>query len=188
MKPMPTVVHGFDWPDRVVVGTIGRPGSRTFYLQTREGSRLISVRVEKEQSAALADKIEQILNQLMTEDRNALRIPVDAPPELVDTDPLEPVEEQFRTGTLGLGWDPSTAQIVIQAYSFPEIDDDVDPDSIDVDELEPEEALQVRMPVGTARAFVQATRAVVGAGRPTCPLCGQPLDPDGHVCSTSDEL
>ncbi|MBO9556841.1 DUF3090 family protein, partial [Cellulomonas sp.] len=50
----------------------------------------------------------------------------------------------------------------------------------------PEEALLVRMPVGTARAFVQRTRRVVGAGRPACPRCGLPVDPDGHVCDPLD--
>ena len=54
---MPTIVHEFDWPDRVVVGTIGRPGSRSFYLQVRAGARLVSVALEKEQSAVLADAL-----------------------------------------------------------------------------------------------------------------------------------
>jgi len=184
---MPTVVHGFDWPDRVIVGTIGQPGSRTFYLQAREGRRLISVRLEKEQSAALAEKIEQILDELMAEDGNPLGIPAEAMPELVDTAPLEPVDEQFRTGVLGVGWDPSTAQVIVQASSFPELDDDIDLESVDVSELEPEEAMQVRMPVGTARAFVHATRVIVAAGHPSCPLCGRPMEPEGHVCTFSDE-
>ena len=40
---MPSIVHGFDWPDRLVVGTIGRPGERAFYLQARSGKRVTSV-------------------------------------------------------------------------------------------------------------------------------------------------
>ncbi len=46
--------------------------------------------------------------------------------------------------------------------------------------------LLVRIPVGTARAFVERTRQVVRAGRPTCPRCGRPIDDDGHVCTTTD--
>jgi uncharacterized repeat protein (TIGR03847 family) len=58
---------------------------------------------------------------------------------------------------------------------------DVEPED-DEDEAEPAEALVLRIPVGTARAFAERTRQVVAAGRPTCPLCGQPMDPDGHLC------
>jgi uncharacterized repeat protein (TIGR03847 family) len=62
---MPTRVHEFDWPDRVVVGTIGPPGARTFYLQVRAGSQTVSIAMEKQQSALLAEKIDEILDQLL---------------------------------------------------------------------------------------------------------------------------
>ena len=63
---MPTRVHEFSWPDRVVVGTIGLPGARTFYLQVRAGKQLVSIAMEKQQSALLAEKIDEILDQLST--------------------------------------------------------------------------------------------------------------------------
>ena len=62
------------------------------------------------------------------------------PLELVDSDDLEPVEEQFRTGVMSLGWDPTTAQLVIEAHPLAEVEED-------------EEVLRVKMPVGTTRAF-----------------------------------
>jgi len=174
---MPTLVHLFDWPDRVVVGTVGSPGARSFYLQVRDGARSTSVALEKEQSAVLAEKIDEILDALMADDGNRFSVPPVSPAELVDNDPLDqPVEEQFRAGMMRLGWDPSTAQVVLEAFPFVETDDD-DPGP----DAEPSEMLQVRMPVGTARAFVQRTRQVVRSGRPVCPLCGE-LAGDGHVC------
>lgn len=195
---MPALVHEFDWPDRVVVGTVGRPGSRTFYLQVRDGARSASVALEKEQSALLAEKIDEILDQLMAHEGNRFSVPATTPAELVDDDPLDqPVEEQFRAGSMRLGWDPSTAQVIIEAFPLVEpladLDDEADADSAvveldgalpvqDEDDLEPGEVLLVRIPVGTARAFVQRTRRVVLAGRPACPLCGEPVDEDGHVC------
>ncbi|MCB7137449.1 DUF3090 domain-containing protein [Cellulosimicrobium marinum] len=180
---MPTLVHAFDWPDRVVVGTVGEPGSRTFYLQAREGSRTASVVLEKEQSAVLAEAIERVLDELMAAPDNEYSIPTDVPAELVDDGPLDqPVEEEFRTGSMRLAWDPRTAQVVVEAY--PLVDDD---EATDEDDAEPAEVLLVRMPVGTARAFVQRTRAVVQSGRPACPLCGRPVDPDGHECAPTDE-
>jgi uncharacterized repeat protein (TIGR03847 family) len=182
---MPTVIHGFDWPDRVVVGTVGEPGARTFYLQARDGARIVSVALEKEQSAVLAEKIVEILDGLMVAEGNPFSVPAGTPIELVDNDPLDqPVEPEFRTGVMSLGWDPSTAQLVIEAFPFVEIDEDA-PDSA---AAEPAEMLKVRIPVGTARAFAERTLAIVGAGRPLCPLCGTPMDAGGHVCPLPGDL
>jgi uncharacterized repeat protein (TIGR03847 family) len=178
---MPTIVHGFDWPDRVVVGTVGRPGARTFYLQARDGRRVVSVALEKEQSAVLAHKIDEILDEVRSVDGNPSSVPETAPVELVDDAPLDqPVEAEFRVGALSLGWDPSTAQVVVEAYPLVDPDDDgPDPDDLE----EPAEMMSLRLPVGTARAFAARTLQVVGSGRPPCPLCGAPMDPEGHVCA-----
>ncbi|MEE9096189.1 DUF3090 domain-containing protein [Pseudarthrobacter phenanthrenivorans] len=180
---MPTLVHEFAWPDRVVIGTIGIPGARTFYLQVRAGTQLVSIALEKQQSALLADKIDDILDQLIALEGNPFSVPTGTPIELVDNDPLEDVQEQFRTGAMSLGWDPTTAQVVIEAYPLTEVEADPDDDPLDPDNDEVPEMLLVRMPVGTARAFTKRTREVVGAGRPLCPLCGYPMDADGHVCN-----
>ena len=180
---MPTRVHEFDWPDRVVVGTIGLPGARTFYLQVRAGNQIVSIAMEKQQSALLAEKIDEILDQLLNVEGNPHSVPTGTPIELVDNDQLEAVEEQFRTGAMSLGWDPTTAQVVIEAYPITDADADNDDESLDEDDADVPEMLLVRMPVGTARAFAKRTREVVGAGRPACPLCGYPVDADGHVCT-----
>ncbi|MCU1445413.1 DUF3090 domain-containing protein [Cryobacterium sp.] len=180
---MPTIVHEFAWPDRVVVGTVGLPGSRTFYLQVRTGAQIVSIALEKQQSALLAEKIDEILDQLINYAGNPFSIPTSTPIELLDNDPLEPVQEEFRTGSMSLGWDPTTVQVVLEA--FPIVDEE-DDELLDVAVVEPAEMLVVRMPVGTARAFAKRTREVVGAGRPLCPLCGQPIDPDGHTCDLPD--
>jgi uncharacterized repeat protein (TIGR03847 family) len=180
---MPTRVHEFDWPDRVVVGTIGVPGSRTFYLQVRAGSQMVSIALEKQQSALLAEKIDEILDQLLNVEGNPHSVPTSTPIELVDNDELDAVQEQFRTGAMSLGWDPTTAQVVIEAYPITDVDDDNDAESLNENGAEVPEMLLVRMPVGAARAFAKRTREVVGAGRPACPLCGYPVDPDGHVCT-----
>ncbi|MEF2976928.1 DUF3090 domain-containing protein [Subtercola sp. YIM 133946] len=186
---MPTIVHEFTWPDRVVVGTIGHPGSRTFYLQVRTGPQIVSVALEKEQSALLAEKIDEILDELMSAEGNPFSVPAQTPVELVDNDPLEPVDEQFRTGAMSLGWDPSTLQIVIEAFPFSESDVE---EAIESDDetlvIDPPEMLVIRAPVGTARAFAKRTREIVGAGRPLCPLCGAPIDAGGHICAALTDL
>ena len=184
---MPTRVHEFNWPDRAVVGTIGLPGARTFYLQVRSGTQVVSIASEKQQSALLAEKIDEILDQLATVQGNPFSVPTTTPPELVDNDQLEAVQEHFRTGTMSLGWDPTTAQIVIEAYPLTDVEADDNDDLPDEDGAHESEKLLLRIPVGTARAFAQRTREVVGAGRPLCPLCGYPIDPDGHLCTLPED-
>lgn len=182
---MSSVVHGFDWPDRFVVGTLGNPGSRTFYLQARAGDQLLSVAVEKEQSAALAQRIDEVLDELMDSEGNPFSVPPGVPDALIDNDPLElPVEEKFRAGLMSLGWDPATAQLIIEAAPAPELT----ADELFETEIEPEEVLQVRIPVGAARAFARRAREVVQAGRPICPNCGQPMNSAAHNCDEADEL
>ncbi|PQZ95985.1 hypothetical protein CQ018_01480 [Arthrobacter sp. MYb227] len=180
---MPTRIHEFAWPDRVVVGTIGLPGARTFYLQVRAGAQLVSIVMEKQQSAVLAEKIDEILDELMSVEGNRFSVPSSTPVELVDNDPLEAVQEQFRTGAMSLGWDPSTAQIVIEAYPLPAEDPDDTNEGPHEERTDEPEMLRVLMPVGTARAFTMRTFEIVSAGRPICPLCGYPIDPDGHTCT-----
>lgn len=179
-------VHEFDWPDRLVIGTVGSPGDRTFYLQARAGERLVSALMEKEQSAALAEKLDEVLDEIMVQDGNPFSVPAEAPAALDDRAPLDsPVVEQFRVGILSLGFDPTTGQVVIEA--FPLVEDT--PESLlEPEPEEPAEVLHVRIPVGAARSFCKRTREIVGAGRPTCPLCFGPIDPDGHVCSPPDDL
>lgn len=177
------IVHSFDWPDRFVVGTVGQPGERTFYLQARTGPQVVSVALEKEQSAALAENLDAVLDELMATEGNPFSVPATAPAGLVDNEALDqPLTEQFRVGVMGLGWDPSTSQVVIEAAPVLE----ADPDMPEPDEAQPTEVLLVRIPVGAARAFAERTRAVVGAGRPLCSLCGAPMDPEGHVCELPD--
>ena len=180
---MPTRVHEFAWPDRVVVGTIGLPGARTFYLQVRAGTEIVSIALEKQQAALLAEKIDELLDQLVTVEGNPFSVPMGTPIELVDNDQLEAVQEQFRTGAMSLGWDPTTAQVVVEAHPITDVDSDDDGESLHEDGASEPEMLLVRMPVGTARAFAKRTREIVGAGRPTCPLCGYPIDADGHTCT-----
>lgn len=178
---MATTIYDYNWPDRVVIGTLGEPGARTFYLQARAGSELTSIALEKQQAAVVAEMIDEILDQLSTMDGNPFNVPEHTPVELVDNSPLEEVIETFRVGAMNLGWDATVAQVVLEAFSLNQAEDeDFDPDG-------PGAQMQVRMPVGTARAFAMRTHEIVAAGRPICTKCGNPIDPDGHACGESAE-
>jgi uncharacterized repeat protein (TIGR03847 family) len=189
-------VHAFEPPERFVAGTVGEPGDRTFFLQARGGGRVVSVALEKVQVQLLAEKLEELLSEA------GRRFGVDLPevPVLAinDNEPLDtPVDEEFRVGTLGLAFDVDTTTVVIEAIEAGEgeaevelgadeldDDDDDDDDTIDDDD-EPDDdldRLRVRLTPEATRAFIDRARRVVAAGRPPCPLCGQPLDPAGHLC------
>ena len=177
-------VHSFDPPERFVTGTVGQPGSRAFYLQARSGTTLVSVGVEKQQVAALAERIDELLDEVMATAPHSTVVPAVAPFDLVDSAPLDqPIEEEFRAGTMTLSWDPDDERVVIEVFPFSEAAV-IAPDQLEesIVEPEPEEVLVVRLAPGYARAFVQRSGQVLEAGRPTCPFCGNPIDPDGHLC------
>ena len=101
------VIHEFDPPERFVAGTVGEPGGRTFFLQARSGPRMVSVALEKQQVAVLAERIDELLDEVMASTGNETLIPAVAPVGLDDSGPLEqPIDEQFRAGTMTLSWDP----------------------------------------------------------------------------------
>jgi uncharacterized repeat protein (TIGR03847 family) len=167
-------VFDYDPPERFVAGAVGQPGARVFYLQARAEGRLTTVALEKLQVAALAGRLEELLDEVLRLSGGAAHVPALAPADLADEEPLDvPVAEDFRVGTMALAWDPERSQVVIEAQEV--IDED------DLDSPEPA-VLRVRISAGAARAFTQRALQIVAAGRPPCPLCGQPLDAAGHVC------
>ncbi len=176
-------VYDFDPPRRLVVGTVGPPGQRTFFLQARDDRRLVSVSCEKEQLAAIADRLVELLDELA----GGAGAEVSAA-AYADDGPLEtPIEDEFRVTTLALGWDDERRVVLIEA-SHDESPDDPD-DSDDPDEsagsgdvASGKQALRAVLSPAQARAFARRTQAVVSAGRPPCPFCGGPLDASGHVC------
>src|SRR6476661_5030932 len=185
---MASVIHSFDPPERFVAGTVGPPGQRTFFLQARTGARVVSVALEKQQVQALAERIDELLDEVMANAPGDAVVPAVAPVGLEDTAPLEqPIEEEFRAGTMTLSWDPADERIVIEVFPYSEAavitpEQVADLDEEEFEEPEPDEVLLVRIPAGVARAFVKRSEQVLGAGRPDCPFCGNPIDPDGHLC------
>ncbi|MFI5935461.1 DUF3090 domain-containing protein [Actinoplanes sp. NPDC051494] len=187
-------VHAFEPPERFVAGTVGEPGDRTFFLQARGGGRVVSVSLEKVQVSLLAEKLEELLVEASK--RFGVDLPETSPLVVNDNEPLDnPVDEEFRVGTLGLAFDVDTSTVVIEAIEAGEADPEVelvededgpvDDDDDDEDDDEPDDdldRLRVRLTPEATRAFIDRARRVVNAGRPPCPLCGQPLDPAGHLC------
>ena len=191
---MAILVHRYDSPDRFVAGTVGQPGERTFFLQAREGNRITSVVVEKQQVSVLAEHLDKVLDEVLRRSGPAAQVPP-AHEKPSDTDPLDaPITEEFRVGTMTIAWDAEINKIVIELFSNVDEDDDEGADDEPElsaaaaaalegnDEVNADEVFVVKISPSYARDFVARAQALVAAGRPPCPFCLQPLDPAGHIC------
>lgn len=161
-----------DSVDFVTIGTVGPPGQRTFHLQARMDEVLVTLTIEKFQASAIADSIDQIIEQIASE--FDVETP-EADTSAWDLALLEPIQPRFRVGQIGMGYDADKDQIFLVAG-----------------ELLPEEALEEprTVRIGATRiqmtTLAEHTRHVVEQGRPICGNCGQPIDPDGHFCPRSN--
>ena len=206
---MPRRIYDFGVPDRFVTGTVGQPGHRTFFLQARKGTAIVSVVLEKVQVQVLAERLALLLAEIA---RRGVQVPEALAPSDDDTAPLgEPLVEAFRVGTMTLGWDSEREQVVVEARAQQESDDDEEDDeeedeeeaddadadddadegeeddepaTLEFDDSDPDgpDLVRVRLTPLAARAFVERSLRTVAAGRPPCPFCGLPLDPTGHIC------
>lgn len=175
-------VYDYDPPQRFVAGTVGEPGQRTFFLQAIDGTRVTSVAVEKAQVLVLAQRVEELLDLVLRRGGAEGDVPVVAAEGSIDTAPLRtPIEEDFRVGVMSLAWDSDRERVVVEAL---QITDSAEPgDPAEAVAADPSLGmLRVSLDAAAARAFVVRSEAVVQAGRPACPFCGDAMDPAGHVC------
>lgn len=151
-----------DAPDHFTTGTVGQPGQRVFYLQGRQSRRMVTLKCEKEQVAALGEYLAGLLAQLSPAGSSAPK----------ETDLVEPVEASWAVGSIGVGYDREADRIVVEATEL-----------VDEEERETEAATaRFRISRGQAATFVERARALIKGGRPSCPMCGQAVDPGGHFC------
>ncbi|MFN8156520.1 MAG: DUF3090 domain-containing protein [Candidatus Nanopelagicales bacterium] len=172
----------FDQPDRFVAGTVGQPGDRQFFLQARDGARVVSVGLEKQQVQVLAERVDGLLDEVVRRTGGEAPVPATAPLGSEDLDPLDsPVTEEFRVGAMALGWNGDTELVIIEAHEIVE-DDEVEVPDLEEDPEDGPACLRVRLSGAAARAFAKRALSVVSAGRPPCPFCNLPLEPSGHIC------
>jgi uncharacterized repeat protein (TIGR03847 family) len=174
--------------DRITAGAVGEPGERTFFLQARQGDRSVTILVEKEQVELLGTSILEILATVGRETG-------EGPPseELGLEPPLEPL---WRAGRLSIGYAEERDLMLLEIEELVELEDGADdePDDEGDDEAEGETAPvtetdgpepdRVRLWATREQMFALARHgaAVAERGRPRCRFCGNPIDPEGHMC------
>ena len=177
-------VYNFEHPDRFTAGTVGEPGNRSFYLQAREGDRISSVLLEKIQVALLAERLTQLLADVH---ERGVDLPAEPSPADVDSRPLdEPLNELFRVGSMTIVWNGDDQSITLEARALGE-DEEAAEDAFEADDDDEDDedldVMRVHLSPLAAAAFARRAGEVVAAGRPPCPFCGQPLNPEGHICT-----
>ena len=156
-----------DWDDTdgFTTGTVGDPGRRVFFLQARRSDQVVSLKVEKQQVAGLAEFLDGLMADLPPLDDDAV---ADAATEAHFDDP---VEADWVVGSLGVTYQQTTDRLVLI-----------------VEELlrdEDEQPAQARFPMRRelVAAFIHRARDLVAAGRPPCPWCTAPMEPtNGDWC------
>src|SRR3972149_1828934 len=167
---MPRFEIDVDPCDHITADAIGSPGQRVFYLQAYQDQRTITILIEKAQLQSLAIGVEQFLSQINQQNPDLEEASGEFSEEHMRIHP--PVDPLFRAGEIGLGYDKDRDRVVIFTKELL------------TEEDEPESAAQVRF-WGTRAQLRMRARGGAGVspgGRPTCPQCGQPMEPEGHFC------
>jgi uncharacterized repeat protein (TIGR03847 family) len=162
--------------DRITADAVGDPGARTFYLQARAGEKLITVIVEKQQVQLLAASVLELLADVPRETGPG---PGDDQLELE-----QPIDPRWRAGRLSIGYDEERDRFLLEVTEFvPELEDEDDPRSLLAEEPE-----TVRLWATREQMFALSRHGteVAERGRPTCQLCGNPIDPEGHACPATN--
>lgn len=156
--------------DRITVGAVGEPGERTFFLQARRGTDLVTIVVEKQQVQLLAATVVDMLS----------RLGVDVATEF-DEEEMEleqPLVPEWRAGRLAVGYEEDRDLFMLEAEEEAEEDEDEEEDQ------GAEMVSQARFWATRDQMLALARHGIVvaAAGRPTCEFCGNPMDPEGHIC------
>lgn len=153
----------FTNPDHLTADFVGEPGKRAFYIQAAEGTRDVTILVEKQQVAGLAEVLASLLEDLGDD--------VDAAWDIASMRLRGPVEPRWRAGSLGVGVEPIEQRFAIEAVEF-----------VPEDELREPEQVRVWATREQVRRLAAHASWSVEQGRPPCKLCGLPVDPEGHIC------
>ncbi len=166
-------------PEVFTADYTGRPGERTFFLQSRSEALTLTYQLEKGQVEVLGEKLKELLLMIDPEDEVRTAIPARNPAYALSA----PIEPEWRVGTIGLTYEEDSELMVIalEPPGSEDLDDETD-EGLDVDEF----AVRILVRKDQARAFILHALAVVAEGRPLCQLCGLPMDPDGHKCPASN--
>jgi uncharacterized repeat protein (TIGR03847 family) len=181
------IIFNHEEASRFIVGTIGAPGERAFFIQVSSVFGRTTVAVEKSQVIALEER----LQELITEVRRSKLASLDEleMAAILDNEELEfPIDEEFRAGVMGISWDPKSQRVCIEIQSIAdgEFTELISGDE-DLAEVEdPPDLLRLTVRLNQIRGFCVRAAKIVQSGRQACLFCGLPIDAAGHLCPRSN--
>ena len=179
---MTPIIYEFNPVERFVAGTVGEPGERTFFIQARTGTRVVSVVVEKSQVIALGERTKIMLREIKKSDPTIV-----IKSNETDDAPLEqPIFEEFRAGVIAMAWDAENSVLVYELREVTSNDDDTDDEVVFDEKNLSVDLLRVHVSPTQAASFSKRCLSLASAGRLPCPFCGIPIDPNGHLCPRSN--
>jgi len=179
-------IFNYETVNRFIVGTVGMPGERAFFIQVESDQGFTTVAVEKSQVAALSLRLRELITQVR---RNKLASLDELEiASLIDNEALNfPIDEEFTAGVMAIAWDVDTQKVSveIQAVAEGEFTEPLSDDELSEIE-DPPDLLRFNLRLFQARGFCNRADLIVASGRAPCPFCGLPIDPNGHLCPRSN--
>lgn len=177
------IIFEHEEASRFIVGTVGSPGERAFYIQVRSVAGITTVAVEKSQVVALSER----LRELLTEVRRSKLASMDelGLASVIDTEGLEfPIAEEFRAGVMGISWDPDSQRVSVEIQSIAdgEFTELISEDEELANVEDPPDLLRLTVRLNQVKGFCTRAEKIVHSGRSVCPFCGLPIDLAGHLC------
>jgi uncharacterized repeat protein (TIGR03847 family) len=177
------VIFSHEDANRLVVGALGEPGERAFFIQVSSVNGTTTIAVEKSQVGALCERLKELItevrrNKLASLDELSLAA-------VIESEPLQfPIDEEFTAGVMGIAWDSEMQRVSLEIQSiadgeFTQLLSDED-DLVDVED--PPDLLRVTVRINQVRGFCNLAEALLLSGRALCPFCGLPIDGSGHLC------
>jgi len=158
--------HDFGRALSIDAEAIGQPGQRRFRLLVRSNAQAASIWMEKQQLASIGTWLNETCERL---DREHPTSEADVEPSTFGAI----FDLEFRASQIGLGYAESEDLFAIHAF--------------DIEAQQGERpSFRTFLTRGQARVVARKIESVVAAGRPICPLCSQPMEPEGHVCPRSN--
>ncbi|MBL6966589.1 MAG: DUF3090 domain-containing protein [Anaerolineales bacterium] len=183
---MPNQEFDLNPVDHITVDALGPAGDRVFYIQAQKGAQTITLIAEKFQLQSLAIGIERFLAEI------AEKFP-DLPAPVAEFSETQmhihpPVDPLCRIANIGLGFDIEADLAVLVIHELlpegdimEEIEDAIQSDD---DTLEGDVPNVVRLWCSRDQllALSRWSIEVASRGRPICPQCNEPMEPEGHFC------
>ena len=167
-----------------IVGTIGEPGNRQFFLQFTSTSGTNLIALDKSQVVALIERFEELIREIKRQ-KLASEKSIFAPALNSQAELNFPITEDFQAGVMGITWEPTTETVSLEIQEISDLEDFADLVQIDSDTSEfefPPDILQATLSIAQIRGFINLSDRILAGGRSPCPFCGLPIDITGHLC------